>query len=156
MQTRSMGILGKVVAMKISTKGRYALRLMVDLALNYNEEQFVSLKDIAARQRISLKYLEQISVQLSKDGLLIGQRGVGGGYKLALAPNQYTVGSILRAAQGPLAPVGCMEESKNVCTECVNCTSLPFWQGMSQAVNEYADRYTLEDFAKEPESANLL
>ncbi len=142
--------------MKISTKGRYALRLMVDLALNYKDGQMVSLKDIAARQRISLKYLEQISVQLSKDGFLVGQRGVGGGYRLAADPSQYTVGSILRAAQGPLAPVGCLEESNNVCTECVNCTSLPFWQGMNQAVNNYADSYTLEDFAKEPESAKLL
>ena len=125
--------------MKISTKGRYALRLMIDVAVHGGEE-FVSLKDVAARQGISMKYLEQIAGLLGKAGFLRSGRGALGGY---------TLGSILRLTEGNLAPVACLETEENACERCGVCPTLDFWTGLYAAVNEYVDRFTLADLVRE-------
>ena len=134
--------------MKISTKGRYALRLMMDVA-NHDQEGFVSLKDVAGRQEISLKYLEQIAGMLSRAGMLHSGRGAQGGYRLAKEPSAYTVGSILRLTEGDLAPVACLEGVTNQCDRCLQCPTVGFWAGLYQVVNEYIDRYTLADLLAE-------
>lgn len=134
--------------MKISTKGRYALRLMTDLA-NSGQEGYVSLKDVAARQNISQKYLEQIAGSLAKAGLLQSGRGAQGGYRLAKAPADYTVGEILRLTEGNLAPVACLAGPENRCERCGECSTLDFWSGLYATVNAYIDRYTLADLAAE-------
>ena len=128
--------------MKISTKGRYALRLMIDVAVHGGEE-IVSLKDVAARQGISMKYLEQIAGLLGKAGFLRSGRGALGGYRLTKAPEEYTLGSILRLTEGNLAPVACLETEENACERCGVCPTLDFWTGLYAAVNEYVDRSTL-------------
>ncbi|WP_295580879.1 Rrf2 family transcriptional regulator [uncultured Oscillibacter sp.] len=134
--------------MKISTRGRYALRLMMDIA-SHDGEGYVSLKDAAARQEISVKYLEQIAGLLSKAGLLHSGRGAQGGYRLVKAPEAYTVGSILRLTEGNLAPVACLEGPENRCQRCGECATLDFWTGLYAVVNEYIDRYTLADLLAE-------
>ncbi len=134
--------------MKISTKGRYALRLMMDIA-THDQEGYVSLKDAAARQEISVKYLEQIAGMLSKAGFLRSGRGAQGGYCLAKEPEAYTVGSILRLTEGNLAPVSCLETEENSCQRCGECPTLDFWTGLYDLVNEYIDRYTLADLLAE-------
>lgn len=133
--------------MKISTKGRYALRLMLDLS-EHSDAGFVSLKDIAERQEISVKYLEQIVTVLCKIGFLRSLRGSQGGYKLSKAPEEYTVGSILRITEGDLAPVACLEDEENQCPRCERCDTLDFWQGLYETINRYVDSVTLADLAK--------
>ena len=130
--------------MKISTKGRYALRLMIDIA-RYGDGGLVSLKDVAERQGISQKYLEQIVGLLNKSGFLRSERGAQGGYRLAKRPEEYTVGSILRLTEGNLAPVACLEDEENHCERCDQCATLDFWTGLYRTVNAYIDRYTLAD-----------
>lgn len=130
--------------MKISTKGRYALRMLLDLA-EHQSNDFIALKDIAQRQGISKKYLEQIIPMLNKTGILQANRGFQGGYKLAQAPNKYTVGSILRLTEGSLAPIACLEQEPNQCERQGECITLPMWQGLSQVINEYLDGITLQD-----------
>ena len=134
--------------MKISTKGRYALRLMTDIAA-HDGEGYVSLKDVAARQGISMKYSEQIAGLLAKAGMLRSGRGAQGGYRLAKRPEDYTVGSILRLTEGNLAPVACLEGPENVCQRCGKCSTLGFWAGLYAVVNDYIDRYTLADLLAE-------
>ena len=134
--------------MKISTKGRYALRLMTDVA-EHDGEGYVSLKDVAARQNISPKYLEQIAGMLAKAGMLHSGRGAQGGYRLAREPENYTVGSILRLTEGNLAPVACLEGTENRCQRCGECATLDFWTGLYAVVNEYIDRFTLADLLAE-------
>lgn len=134
--------------MKISTKGRYALRLMIDIA-HHDGQGFISLKDVAERQEISVKYLEQIAGPLSKAGLLRSGRGPQGGYQLTKEPELYSVGSILRVTEGNLAPVACLDGPENRCVRCGECATLDFWTGLYAAVNEYVDRYTLADLAAE-------
>lgn len=136
--------------MKISTKGRYALRLMADVA-THDQDGFVSLKDVAGRQEISLKYLEQIAGMLSRAGLLQSGRGAQGGYRLARKPEEYTVGCILRLTEGDLAPVACLEGVGNHCQRCIECPTVDFWTGLYQVVNEYIDQYTLADLLAEQE-----
>ncbi len=136
--------------MRISTKGRYALRLMTDLSA-YDQGGYVSLKDAAERQGISLKYLEQIAGLLSKAGLLQSGRGAQGGYRLAREPEEYTVGEILRLTEGNLAPVACLADPSNRCERCGECATLDFWTGLYQTVNEYIDRFTLADLLAERE-----
>ena len=133
--------------MKISTKGRYALRLMTDVAI-HEDGGFVSLKDVAARQGISLKYLEQIAGLLGKSGLLRSGRGALGGYRLSKAPEEYTVGSILRLTEGDLAPVACLEGPENHCERCDACSTLDFWTGLYATVNAYVDRFSLADLVR--------
>lgn len=129
--------------MKISTRGRYALRMMLDLAENQGDG-VVALKDIAARQGISKKYLEQIIPVLNRAGLLQTSRGFLGGYRLAKTPAEYTMGEILRAAEGGLSPVACLEQSPNACPRCHECDTLPIWAGLEQVVNQYLDGITLQ------------
>lgn len=130
--------------MKISTKGRYALRLMVDLAEHKNEG-FIALKDIAARQEISKKYLEQIIPMLNTPGLLQTNRGFQGGYKLAKSPEKYTVGMILRLTEGSLAPVACLSDTPNTCERAKECATLYVWEGLEKVITEYLDNITLQD-----------
>lgn len=130
--------------MLISTKGRYALRVMLDLA-EHPSEGYVPLKEIAERQDISEKYLEAIIKILVKARLLSGVRGKGGGYKLTRAPGQYTIGSILRLTEDSLAPVACLEADAAPCSRAANCLTLPLWQGLDRIINEYLDSVTLAD-----------
>lgn len=130
--------------MKISTRGRYALRFMIDLA-QHNNGEYTALKDISDRQDISIKYLEQITSLLSKFGLLQSVRGPQGGYKLAKQPSEYTVGEILRITEGNLAPVACLEPEQNVCPRKADCPTLGLWIGLSKVVNDYLDGKTLAD-----------
>lgn len=130
--------------MKISTKGRYALRMMLDLALYENQEP-VRLKDIAARQEISLKYLEQIISVLQKAGYVKSIRGPQGGYHLMKAPSEYTVGMILRLIEGDMAPVACLEDEVNQCPKQGECVTLRLWKELDEAVKGVIDKYTLAD-----------
>ena len=128
----------------ISTRGRYALRMMVDLA-QHQENGFVALKDIAERQSISKKYLEQIIPILNRSNLLQTSRGCGGGYKLVKPPKDYTVGEILRATEGGMAPVACLESEHNTCPRCAECPTLFVWEGLQKVVNGYLDGISLQD-----------
>ncbi|MCD7796430.1 MAG: Rrf2 family transcriptional regulator [Clostridiales bacterium] len=132
--------------MKISTKGRYALRLMLDLA-ERRQDGFIALKDIAERQGISKKYLEQIVPLLNKSGALRTTRGYQGGYMLAKAPSRYTVGDILRITEGSLAPVSCLDDDDevNMCDRAEDCMTLPVWSGLYKVIEEYLDSITLQD-----------
>ncbi|WMI80003.1 RrF2 family transcriptional regulator [Anaerotignum sp. MB30-C6] len=129
--------------MMISTKGRYALRVMIDLAEHPGD--YVPLKEIARRQDISEKYLEIILKSLVREKFLIGQRGKGGGYRLSRTPDAYTVGSILRLTEGSLAPVACLEESAEQCLRTHHCPTLSMWQGLDKLIGEYLDGITIAD-----------
>ena len=132
--------------MKISTKGRYALRVMIDLALNSNGK-YISLKDIAKRQEISSKYLEQIISLLNKAGYLEAARGNTGGYRLAKEAKEYRIGDILRATEGDLAPIYCLTEDGE-CDRQKSCRTYSFWKGLDDVINEYIDSKTLQDLIK--------
>ncbi len=138
--------------MKISTKGRYALRLMLDIA-QHRDGNPVRVKDVAARQDISLKYLEQIVSLLVKAGCLKSIRGPQGGYRLTRQPGEYTVGSILRVTEGSLAPVECLDSEENDCLRADTCTTLRLWKELDQAIRDVVDRYTLEDLLNWSEEA---
>ncbi len=129
--------------MKISTKGRYALRLMLDLAINYTGE-YISIKSIAARQEISEKYLEQIITQLNRAGFVRSVRGAQGGYMLAKAPAEYTVGMILRLMEGSLAPVSCLDGDET-CDRASRCVTQDVWLKIQEAVENVVDNITLAD-----------
>lgn len=131
--------------MKISTKGRYALRVMIDLAVN-DKGNYVSLKDISNRQEVSLKYLEQIMAMLNKAGYVKSVRGNNGGYRLAKLPEEYKVGDILRKTEGDLAPIACVNGEE--CGKRENCKTFKFWQGLDNVINEYVDSKTLADLIK--------
>ncbi len=139
--------------MLISTKGRYALRVMIDLA-EHPSEGYVPLKEIAERQGISEKYLEAIIKILVKAKLLSGVRGKGGGYKLTRPPEQYTVGSILRLTEDSLAPVACLEADADACPQAAACRTLPVWQGLDKVINDYLDRITLADLEQSGAAGN--
>lgn len=130
--------------MLISTKGRYALRVMIDLA-EHQGEGYLPLKEIARQEGISEKYLEIILKVLVRSQFLTGLRGKGGGYRLTRSPEQYTVGSILRLTEDSLAPVSCLEESAPVCERMAECRTLPVWRELNRRMNEYLDSVTLED-----------
>ncbi len=130
--------------MKISTKGRYALRMLIDLAEHKNCG-YIALKDIAERQNISKKYLEQIIPILNKSNILRTVRGSQGGYMLSKSPDKYTVGEILRLTEGNLAPVDCLAQGQVECERCAECPTLPIWQGLNRVINEYLDSITLQD-----------
>ena len=134
--------------MKISTKGRYALRMLVDLAEHQNDG-FVALKDIATRQNISKKYLEQIVPVFNKNNILKTNRGFQGGYQLARTPDQYNVGEILRLTEGSLAPVACLESDPVQCGRSGECATLPVWQGLYKVISEYLDGITLQDILEQ-------
>ncbi len=143
--------------MKISTKGRYALRMMLDLALNDTGEP-VRIRDIAARQEISDKYLEQIISSLNKAGYVKSIRGPQGGYRLTKKPEQYTVGMILRLTEGSLAPVACLEDEVNTCERQDGCATLQLWKMLNKAVKGVVDKVTLADLVEwqNQKSANYV
>lgn len=130
--------------MKISTKGRYALRVMIDLAMS-NTEEFISLKDIASRQEISMKYLELIVAMLNKANLVDSQRGKKGGYKLARETKDYTIGEILKLTEGSMTPVSCVECGSKICDRVENCVSYPLWSELDNLINNYLEGVTLKD-----------
>lgn len=133
--------------MKVSTKGRYALRIMIDLA-EHGSGGYMRLKDISERQGITLKYLEQIMPMLTKAGYVRSCRGNNGGYLLSKKPEEYIVGDILRAAEGNLVPIPCLADTPNQCERYEHCTTLTFWDGLSKVINDYIDKYTLADLIK--------
>lgn len=130
--------------MKISTKGRYALRLMLDLAL-HQEEGPVRIKDVAQRQEISTKYLEQIISILVRAGYVKSLRGAQGGYQLIRQPGEYSVGAILRLTEGSLCPVACLEDHPNQCPRQGECVTLRIWNELDAAIKSVVDKYTLAD-----------
>ncbi|MBR1747319.1 MAG: RrF2 family transcriptional regulator [Clostridia bacterium] len=135
--------------MKISTRGRYALRVMIDLA-EQSRGTYVPLKEIAARQEISQKYLESIVSDLSKAKLIDGQHGKGGGYRLLRAPSDYSVGEILRASEGNLAPISCLEKDAPPCPRSAGCKTLPMWKELNDLIQTFFDGKTLADLAGVP------
>ena len=138
--------------MKISTKGRYALRVMLDIQ-SQGPDRVVPLKEIAARQGITLKYLEQIVPALCRAGLLRSTRGTSGGYRLAVSPETCRIGDILRAVEGKLSPVACLDGDENLCPRRDSCPSVGFWEGLHTVINTYIDSVTLADLAPAPEKA---
>lgn len=136
--------------MKISTKGRYALRLMIDLA-GHGQTQLVSLHDISERQGISTKYLEQIVSILTKSGLIRSVRGAQGGYSLIKPADQYTAGEILRAVEGSLSCVACLDAEENLCQRQGICKTLTFYEGLNKVIADYVDGVTLDDFLHDEE-----
>lgn len=134
--------------MLISTKGRYALRVMVDL-VEHRRDGYIPLKEIAQRQEISEKYLESIIKLLVKAKLLDGLRGKGGGYRLTKAPEQYTVGSILRLTEESLAPVSCLEEGAEPCVRSAQCRTLSLWKGLDKVIKDYLDGITIADLVQQ-------
>ena len=134
--------------MKITTKGRYALRIMVDLA-QQNADLFIPLKEITERQEISEKYGEMIIGLLSKAGIVYSSRGKGGGYKLSKPADKYSVGSVLKAAEGSLAPVTCLELPENICPNAGHCETLPMWKELDRRIDEYLESVTIADLVKQ-------
>lgn len=139
--------------MKITTKGRYALRMLIDLAM-HRSEGYISLKDVAARQNISKKYLEQIVPLLTKSDLIKTFRGYQGGYAISKEPDRYTVGEILRVTEGSLAPVSCLRYPENECPRAADCITLPVWEGLYKAITDYLDSVTLQDIIDRNLSGN--
>ena len=139
--------------MLVSTKGRYALRVMVDLA-EHGTGEYIVLMDFAKRQDISEKYLEGILATLSKGGMVSALRGRGGGYRLARAPETYTVGSILKLMEGSLAPVSCLENDGHGCERAAECSTLPLWTKLNDLINGYLESVTLADLVQENAGAD--
>ena len=130
--------------MMISTKGRYALRVLIDMA-EHQTDGYIPLKEIAKRQDISEKYLESIVKSLVKGGVVEGMRGKGGGYRLTMPPKAYTIGSILRLTETSLEPVGCIESGSTSCPKASECRTIGMWMKLGEIVNDYLDSITLED-----------
>ena len=139
--------------MMISTKGRYALRVMIDIAENQHDG-YLPLREIAARQEISEKYLEAIVKSLVKAQYLTGLRGKAGGYRLTRPPQEYTVGSILRLTEGSLAPVACLGDNPPDCPRMADCRTLPMWRELNTMIQNYFDGITLADLAKGAQPGN--
>ena len=137
--------------MMISTKGRYALRVMIDLAENFGKG-YVPMKEVAERQNISLKYLERILPVLTRNKLIEGVQGKGGGYRLTADPGRYRVGDILRLTEGDLAPMACLGCDADACERAAACKTLPMWSEFHRLTNAYFDGILLSDFVKSLES----
>ncbi len=133
--------------MIVSTRGRYALRVIIDMA-EHNDGTFIPLKDISSRQNISQKYMESIMTLLSKNGFVQGVHGKGGGYKLLRKPSEYKVGDILRLTEGTLAPVACLIQGAEPCLKAKECRTLPMWTKLDNMINTYLDSVTIEDLMK--------
>ena len=133
--------------MIISTRGRYALRVMIDLAENGNG-QYIAMKKIADRQGVSLKYLERILPVLTQNGIVEGIHGKGGGYRLTKKPEEYRVGDILRLTEGNLVPVSCLEDGAPICERANECRTLPMWKELNKLVNDYFDNVRLSDLLR--------
>ncbi len=140
--------------MMVSTRGRYALRVMIDLAEHCNG-CYIPLKDVAERQDVSLKYLEKILPVLTKNELIVGVHGKGGGYKLTRRPEDYPVGEILRLTEGDLAPVACLEHNAGPCGRTAACRTKRLWNGLNQIINEYLDGITVADLVGDEAAACL-
>lgn len=134
--------------MRISTKGRYAVRVMLDLALN-NTGEYIKVKQIAKRQGISEKYLEQIIAILNKAGYVKSIRGAQGGYRIAKEPEDYTVGMILRLTEGSLNPVACLDDEHNECERCDTCETLAVWKQLADAIDSVVDHVTVADLVEQ-------
>ena len=134
--------------MKVSTKGRYALRVMLDLA-QHRDQGFISLKEIADRQKISMKYLETIVGILNRAGYVQSLRGKSGGYKLTRGTEEYTIGSILKLTEGCMAPVTCIENGEPICERAGECITLPLWRGLDKVIDEYLENITLADLLEQ-------
>ena len=139
--------------MIVSTKGRYALRVMIDLA-EHQAERYVPLKEVAARQDISEKYLENILKVLVQNGFLEGLRGKGGGYRLTRSPEQYTVEEILLLTEGSLAPVSCLTPGAPACERMANCRTYTMWKGLNDLIADYFGKITLADLAAPEQAGN--
>lgn len=133
--------------MMVSTRGRYALRVMIELA-ERSDGGYLPMKEIAESQNISLKYLERILPSLAKNGLIEGQHGKGGGYRLTRKPSEYRVGEILRLTEGDLAPVSCLECDAEPCKHTAECRTRPMWNKLNEIINEYLDSVTVADLMK--------
>ena len=133
--------------MMVSTKGRYALTVMVDLAKNDGDD-FVALSDISERENLSMKYLENIISILNKGGMLVSARGKNGGYKLARKPSEYNISEILLLTEGSLAPVNCIMQDGVQCEKAATCSTLPLWAGLDKVIDNYLGGITLEDIIK--------
>ena len=131
----------------ISTRGRYALRVLIDMA-EHNGNEYIKLKDIAERQEISEKYLESIVKQLVIQNIVVGLRGKGGGYKLSKAADEIVVGEVLRFMEGSLAPVACLEEGGASCPRASECRTLTFWRGLDDVIRRYTDSFTVADLMR--------
>ncbi|MCR5527169.1 MAG: Rrf2 family transcriptional regulator [Lachnospiraceae bacterium] len=138
--------------MKISTRGRYAVRVMLDLAL-HNTGEYIKVKDIAKRQEISEKYLEQIISILNKAGFVHSVRGAQGGYQIADDPKKFTIGMILRLTEGSLSPVACLESESNQCERCDTCETLDVWKDLTAAINNVVDNVTIADLVEKHNSS---
>ena len=139
----------------ISTRGRYALRVMIDLA-EHGGGDFVPMKEVAARQEISLKYIERIMPLLTKENLVEGQHGKGGGYRLCRPPEDYPVGEILRATEGGLAPVACLERGAKPCPRAAECRTLPMWRKLDELIENYLDSVTVADLMQRNLADNYI
>lgn len=141
--------------MKVSTRGRYALRVLIDLA-EHNNGSYIPMKDVAARQELSLKYLERIVPTLTKAKLIAGVHGKGGGYKLTRSPEEYSVGEVLRLTEGDLAPVACLAPDAEPCPRAVECRTLKMWQGFYDMTNKYFDGISIADLAQTETADNYV
>ncbi len=139
--------------MMISTKGRYAIRVMIDLA-EHNTGEYITLMDIAKRQDISEKYLESIVSILSKNGFVNSLRGKGGGYKLSRLPEHYTLESILELTEGSLAPVSCLEKQPNACPNTSECKTLHVWEGLDKVIRDYLNGITIADLVEQEDASD--
>ncbi len=139
----------------ISTRGRYALRIIIDMA-EHSGGDFVPLKEVAARQEISLKYIERIMPLLTKENLVEGQHGKGGGYRLCRPPEDYSVGEILRATEGGLAPVACLDCGAKPCSRAAECRTLPMWQKYYAMTNEFFDGISIADLMQNESSFDYV
>ena len=139
--------------MLISTRGRYALRVLIDIA-EHQADGCLPLKEVAERQEISEKYLETILKGLVKEGILTGVRGKGGGYRLSRAPDQFSVRELLQLTEDSLAPVSCLDAWAEPCARAADCRTIGLWQGLNQVICDYLDRYTIADLLKVDEPGN--
>ncbi len=139
--------------MLISTKGRYALQVLIDLA-EHQLDSYVPLKEVADRQEISEKYLEAIIKELVKGGVLVGVRGKGGGYRLSKSPDYLSVFSVLKLMEGSLSPVSCLEANSTPCTKMSECRILPLWQELNSTIEDCLKRYTIADLVQMVQPGN--
>lgn len=142
-----------VSLMRISIRGRYALRVMLDLA-EHVDQGFIPMKEIAGRQGVSLKYMEQIMPALSKNRLVEGLHGKGGGYRLSRLPGEYTVGEVLRLTEGDLTPVACLECGTEPCARKADCKTISMWNEFYEMTNQFFDGITLTDLLEKPKGAS--
>ena len=133
--------------MMVSTRGRYALRVIIDLAENGNDG-YIPMREVASRQEISLKYLERIMPLLVSENLVEGVHGKGGGYRLSKDPASVTIGQVLRITEGDIAPVACLECNAEECSRIEDCRTLPMWSELNSRINDYLDNVTIADLMK--------